>query len=506
MYTNVLEFLENSANKYADKIAVKDNKEEISFIDLMTQSKQTGCALAEYAVIGRVVPVLMEKSVRTLVAFFGIVYAGACYSLMNPALPAARLGNMIKLLDSPVLITDEENKHLAIESGYQGKVVCIEKIIKHKIDDYTLRCIRQSRIDLDPLYVNFTSGSTGTPKGVVVGHRSTIEFISYFTEIFGISSEDIIGNQAPFDFDVSVKDIYSMLYTGATMYIIPKEYFSFPSKLLDVLDDERVTVLTWAVSAMCVISSLKGFEYKKPTTIRKIMFSGEVMPIKHLRIWQSAIPGAKYYNLYGPTEITCNCTYYEVENPYSADTPIPIGKNFPNERIILMDAEGKTVSEVNQEGEICVSGSELALGYFGDIEKTKERFIYNQDSPVKCEMVYKTGDLGYWREDGNLMYVGRKDFQIKHLGHRIELGEIETIIGQMPNIVRVCCQYDNEHDRIVAFTQGDAEKMEIIKHLKERVDKYMIPQKYLVVENMPVTKNGKIDRKKLMEMYYATLN
>ena len=147
------------------------------------------------------------------------------------------------------------------------------------------------------------------PKGVTVSHRSVLDFIPQFAEIFGITQNDILGNQAPFDFDVSVKDLYTALYTGAKVQIIPRAYFSQPTKLMDYLADHEVTILVWAVSAMCFVSIMNGFSYRIPSRVRQVLFSGEVMPIKHLMKWKSALPHARFVNLYGPTEITCNCTY-----------------------------------------------------------------------------------------------------------------------------------------------------------------------------------------------------
>lgn len=501
MVKNILELLEKSARLYADKTAVKDTKEELCFSDLCNQAQGIGSALESWCIFGKTVPVYMEKSVLALEVFFGIVYAGGSYSLINPGHPKDGVEKILNIVSSPIVITSRDMSESLQKMKIKGTVLFAEDLQNTQINKEYLQSIREKMIDTNALYVNFTSGSTGEPKGVVVAHKSVIEFISCFTSIFHITSDDIIGNQAPFDFDVSVKDIYSMLMTGATMYIIPKEYFAFPKKILDIIEQEKITTLIWAVSALCVITSLRSFSYKIPKTIHKVLFSGEVMPVSHLTEWIRILPEAMFVNLYGPTEITCNCTYYIVDNKNINKKVIPIGKAFPNEKVFLLDG-GREVCAPDTPGEICVAGSTLALGYFKDAEKTQKVFVQNPLNEYYSEVIYRTGDMAYYQEDGNLVYIGRQDFQIKHMGHRIELGEIESYISEVPGIERVCCLYDQHAEKIIAFFQGDAEKKNIKTELRKKLIKYMIPDRYINVVSMPLTGNGKIDRKKLREEFF----
>ena len=318
-----------------------------------------------------------------------------------------------------MIFTDKENYEKLSAYQTDAEILVLEMLLAAKTvaDEKKLEKIRTAFVDVNPLYVNFTSGSTGVPKGVVVSHRSVIEFISYFVEIFEITSTDIIANQAPFDFDVSVKDIYSGLMTGAKVQLIPKKYFSAPTLLMDYLTEKEVTTLVWAVSAMCFVSVMKGFEYRLPEKIRTVMFSGEVLPIKHYKIWKKYLPNAKFVNLYGPTEITCNCTYYVLDREFGDMDVIPMGKAFPNEKVFLLNDNDEAVTEIGVQGEICVSGTALALGYYKDREKTNQVFVQNPLNQAYNELIYRTGDLGKYDENGDLIYVSRKDFQIKHLGH-----------------------------------------------------------------------------------------
>ncbi len=520
----VLEYLENSAEKYPDKEAAKDLQESYTYRQLADYGRRIGSALTARSAGGtqdravrqhaglqqgtrRPVIVYMEKSVRALASFVGILYAGCFYTFISPSQPAARIRRILDVLgaEDAVFSGSVQDLEKLREAGFRGRVLEYEEAVRQETDEERLRLIRSQMQDTDPLYCNFTSGSTGVPKGVLISHRSMIDFMNYFPDMFHITQEDVIGNQAPFDFDVSAKDIYSAFRTGASLVILPKRLFSVPKQLLDCLCEYRVTTLIWAVSALCIITQLRGFSYRVPESVNKVLFSGEVMPVRHLNQWREALPQAEFVNLYGPTEITCNCTYYRVEREFSPDEKLPAGKPFPNERVFLLDIGEKDaeeeITEPGRIGEICVSGTAVGLGYYNDPVRTAEVFVQNPLNHSYEERIYRTGDLGFFNEDGDLCFAGRKDFQIKHMGHRIELEEIERIIGAYDGIERVCCIFDGEKDRIIAWYIGTADEREIKKQMRQTESVYLIPQMFLQTEELPVTENGKIDRKKLMADY-----
>ena len=514
---NILEMLEESAKRFGDKIAFSDPDREISFGNLLKKSQEVGAwfikeGLIDPAERDNSVLFYMEKCVAALPVMFGGVYCNAFYAFLDIRQTKERALNIIETVSPNVIITDKDNVDRLKE--YMGDAFCssenhvilIEELLINAsaaaaddaADDALLLSKAQKTFySLSPLYVNFTSGSTGTPKGVAVGHASVIDFISVFTKTFGINKQDIIANQAPFDFDVSVKDIYSGLYTGAKVVIIPRSYFSNPTLLMDYLCDNKVTTLIWAVTAMCFVSTMNGFGYRNPDTITQVMFSGELMPIKQLNKWKKYQPHARYVNLYGPTEITCNCTYHILDREYDNQEILPIGIPFDNEKVFLLDEEDKVINKPDKEGEICVAGECLALGYYKNPEKTAESFTLNPANACLPERIYKTGDLGKYDDAGLLYYTSRKDFQIKHMGQRIELGDIESAAGSLDGVERAVCLYDHAHKKIILVYTGGCEKDSLSQSLRDKLPAFMIPGKTVKMDSLPVNKNGKVDRKQL---------
>ena len=533
---NVLEYLEQSAQKYPDKIAVKDTACAYTYEQLWKMARHIGSRLTKHTTPNHPVCVFADKSADTLAVFFGIIYAGCFYTLVDPSFPEARIQSMLSVLEPDVIVdgsnapdklaacgctervirmetlvhglkfecTNSEDTENVAQTGTDGVTGCVNQQMElSDIENARLQEIRESMIDTDPLYCNFTSGSTGTPKGVLVAHRSVIEFIDQFTEIFDITKADVIGNQAPFDFDVSVKDIYSAMKVGATLVVIPKAYFMFPNSVVDMLDENHVTTLIWAVSALCLLNRLHGLKHKVPADINKILFSGEAMPIRQLHAWQSCYPDAMFVNLYGPTEITCNCTYHILEREYTEEEKLPIGIPFPNERVFLLDEDNHLIEpgSVGKIGELCVAGTTLALGYYRNAAATANAFVANPLNPDYPETIYRTGDLASYGGDGLLYFAGRKDFQIKHMGHRIELEEIEHALAAIPEIEGAACFYDRAKNKVVACYIGIDDKKYLITAMNNKVPDYMVPNVFCKVDMLPLNKNGKTD-KKLLEAQY----
>ena len=500
MITNVLQYLETSVVRYPDKIALQDEAESLTYREYAEQAKKIGTFLAQTAggkLRNRPVAVMIDRNIRSIVAFMGVVYSGNFYVPVDSTMPEERVRLMFDTLD-PAAVLDARADAVSTDGSVSVKDILDEQTA----DEDVLRRIRKESIDTDPLYSIFTSGSTGVPKGVLVSHRSVIDLVEAFGEVFGFDEHMVHGNQAPFDFDVSVKDIYNAMRNGASLVVIPKKLFMLPKLLLEFIVEYRIDTMIWAVSALRIVSDFKALDAaeQKPEP-RYIMFSGEVMPVSSLNYWIDHVPGAMYVNLYGPTEITCNCTYYIVEGRQDEWKALPIGRAFPNTRIVLLDEERKkAVTEPGSTGEICVAGTGLALGYWNSPEKTKESFFPDPSVPEYERRLYGTGDMGYYNEDGDLVFASRRDYQIKHMGHRIELGEIEVAVNAIPFIETSCCLYDEKRSKIVCFYQSQCEDTrQIVKLLADKLPKYMWPNRFKRYDRLPMNKNSKIDRLRLKE-------
>ena len=498
---SVLEYLQKTAREKNDLTAVVGSDTVYTWGELYHISRRAGSGLLKTGGARRPVPVFLEKGGSALACFLGAVWAGCFYVPLNPELPDARIRQVLQVLQTDFVVTDEAHRERASALLPDGKLLLFEDLAQEE-ESPDLERIQAGMIDTDPLYCNFTSGSTGVPKGVLVSHRSVLDFIDVFTELFGITGLDRIANQAPLDFDVSVKDIYSSLKTGATLVLIPRELFSRPAALLDFLCEQKVTVMTWAVSALCLITAFHGLDYRVPSDVKKVLFSGEAMPEKHLKTWMEKLPEAEFVNLYGPTEITCNCTYFRVERGQQFPDGVPIGIPFPNERVFLLDEEDRIIPQQETErfGEICVSGSALALGYYRNEEQTKAHFVQNPSNKDFEERIYRTGDLGSYAPDGNLLFHGRKDFQIKYMGHRIEMEEIERAMTALAGVESAACVFDEKKGRLYGFYCGSPEKKELHEKLKEQLPVFMVPGRLVKLDQMPLSKNGKKDRGKLREL------
>lgn len=499
---NILEFLERDAREYGSKTVFSDLENSITYEELLLSSKRIGTAVSIVGARNKPIAVYMEKGIPLLSSMFGAVYSGNFYVVIDSEMPTDRINKIFKTLCPAAVITDKAHIEKARDLRFTGAILAYEDIVKSGIDEPLLSSIRKNQIDTDPLYALYTSGSTGMPKGAVVSHKSVIAYTKWFGEAFNITPSTVFGNQTPFYFSMSVSDVYSTIVNGASLVIIPKIYFSFPIKLIEFMNERQINTIYWVPSAIAIVSNYKLFKFAKPLYLKKVLFAGEVMATKQLNYWINNLdPDILYANLYGPTETTDICTYYTVDRKFNDDEPLPIGKHCDNCDVLIINDDGEEAG-TNEEGELYVRGSFLASGYYNNPEKTREAFVQNPLNRVYPETVYKTGDLVRVNERGEIMYVTRKDYQIKHMGYRIELGEIETAASSMEKMQETVCIYDSVNDKIVLFyCAKKTGEVEIFSYLKTKLPDYLIPNKFIKMKSLPKNQNGKVDRLKLKESY-----
>jgi D-alanine--poly(phosphoribitol) ligase subunit 1 len=496
---SAVRLLDNAVKKHPDKIAVSDEWGEITYSQMRRDAMSTGMAIIKSSLPGTgVEPVIvyLKKSLKCIVSFMGAMYSGNPYVPVAYDMPVNRIQKIIDSLEGRGhIITDNEGMERIKLMNNSMPIHIYDEIINTKIDEDIIEKTVGKVCDTDPIYIMFTSGSTGDPKGVTVPHRGVIDYAVWVSDTFNINENTILGNQAPFYFDNSIFDIYSMLLSGAKMMIIPETLFLFPSKLPEFIRDNGVTTIFWVPTVMINVANSGVLSDIEMPSLKIAAFCGEVMPNTQLNIWRREHKDCLYANLYGPTEISDVCTYYIVDREFKDSDPLPIGKACENMRIIILNEKNEQC-KVNEQGELCVIGSGVSLGYWNNPEITKKAFIQNPLNPYYEERVYRTGDLAYINDEGLIMYIGRRDNQVKIKGNRIELGEIENAAMCVAGVKGACAVADEEEQRIVLFVESEDElKLRKVNlELKKYIPNYMLPGKLVVMDKFPHTANDKIDR------------
>ena len=501
MQRNVLEYLENIVDKVPDKTAYANDTEGVTFREVYDRARAIGSYLAANGFYREPVVVFMQKHPNAIVGFYGVAYGGCTYVPIDEEMPKHRIELIFKALQPRLILCDEVTRKMAEEFDFGGQTVLYSEICDGPVSEEALAQIRAHQIDTDPLYIVFTSGSTGVPKGVIACHRSVIDYIEQLSKVLRFDGDTVFGNQTPLYFDACLKELYPTLKFGATAYLIPKQLFMFPIKLVEFLNEKKINTICWVVSALTMISAFGTFKTVVPQYLRTVAFGSEVFPIKQFNLWKQTLPQTRFVNLYGPTEATGMSCWYEADREFGLDEVIPIGRPFENTEILLLDDENRRITGPGVTGEICIRGTAVTLGYFNNPEKTAESFVQNPLNTAYPELIYRTGDIGRYDEHGDLLFNSRKDYQIKHMGHRIELGEIEAIVNQHDAIRSACCIFDDDKKKIVLYYVGDVESKDLTVFLKGKLPRYMVPNSTRQLSRMPLTANGKLDRNTLKKNY-----
>ena len=437
----------------SEKTAIADDKNALTFAQWKDQAERIGTAISKASdkAVRKPVLIFVDRKIECLAGFMGVVESGNFYVPIDCKMPFERVKLISDVLSpiAAITVTDADDKILD-QIEFVGARFRYAEVIETASNSELLSTIRKQMIDLDPVYSIFTSGSTGVPKGVIISHRGMIDLADWLVETFDFDETDALGNQTPFYFDGSVKDICICLKAGATLNVIGKKYFTFTKLLIPFLNDRHITTILWATSAIVLVGNSNILDVALPQYLKLVTFAGEAMPAKQLKVWMNKLPGVRFINLYGPTEITVDCTYYEVNREFGDDEFIPIGNDCRNKQILVLNEED-TLVKVGEPGELCVRGSGVALGYYNNKAKTQEVFVQNPLHDLYEDRIYRTGDIVKYNERGEIEFVSRKDFQIKHKGNRIEMGEIEVAVNSIPTVTNAACIFDQPNDKIVLY-------------------------------------------------------
>ena len=497
----ITDYLDLSAAKYPDKVAVTDEMCEMTFLDIQSEAKKIATDIIHNNIFKKSILVFMDKSPRCVAVFMGVAYSGNFYTPMDTTMPISRIYNIIEILQPDVIIIDDKYVNILENDKIKGiKIIKYSSIHSIQIDELALKKVHNRIIDTDILYVLFTSGSTGVPKGVIVSHRSVINHAEWAANAFSFDNNNIFANQSPFYFDHSILELFQTIRNGATLHIVPTKLFSFPKKLMYFLAEKKIDTIIWVPSALCYLANLGAVDKYFLPALKNILFGGEVMPVKQLNIWRKVYPNNLFVNLYGPTEATDDSTYFIVNRNFSEEESLPIGKHCENTDVFILNERDELITDIDEVGELCIRGTSVAYGYYRNPEKTKMSFVQNPLNDIYEEKIYRTGDLVKYNSNDEIVYICRKDYQIKHNGRRIELGEIDTVASSYSGIDRCSAIYDEKNKQIVLYYSGECNIDDLSIFLKANIPSYMLPNKFIKVKEMPLSNNGKIDRIKLKEM------
>lgn len=503
MLKNILEYFEKTLAESPEKVAIMEDGREITFSVLAGKALAIAALLRRCSggTIRRPAAVYLPKNIECVAGDLGILYSGNAYMNLDVKTPAQRISNILELVQPLAVLTDAAHQEALSAIWPKEKTLLIDGNLPPASaeEERNIRETLERVIDTDPMCLINTSGSTGTPKSVVLNHRSFIDYTTWAVETLELQRGDIAGSIAPAVFDHFSYEFCLMLVCGCTLLFIPESYPGFPAKLLQFISENHATYLFWVPTVMVNIANMDLLSRVPLPEVRMVWFAGEVFPTKQFNYWRRQLPQATFVNLYGPTEITVDCTYYIVKRLLRDDEPVPIGYPCRNTDILILNSENQ-IAAPGEDGELCVRGSSLAMGYYNNPEKTAAVFVQNPLNTAYPERIYRTGDIVYVNNLGEIVYKGRNDSLIKHMGKRIELGEIEHVIVNTLQLVRNgCAVYDYGKKEIVFFYESEKALTEasLRKEIGKQLPRYMIPTRFVFMEQLPRNTNGKIDRLRL---------
>lgn len=516
----------NSAERYAGQIAFRFCGENLGFDELERRSNQLAWALVDNGVKrGDRVGILMHKCIETPVAVYGIMKAGAAYVPLDPGAPCTRLQSTIAHCDIRVLVSHSQ-KQVDIEAVLKANssVVCV--IGLELKDQAGIRSLGWKELETAPAdhappvrsmeqdlaYIMYTSGSTGIPKGIMHTHASGLSYARMSAETYGITHEDRLGNHSPLHFDMSTLEYLTAPFCGALTIIVPEAYTKLPASLSQLVEDEQLTI--WYSVPFALIQLLiRGLlDQRDHRSLRWVLYGGEPFPPKHLHALRKLWPQARFSNVYGPAEVN-QCTYYHIpQDAPMNEEPIPIGTVWPNAEGLILDECDRLVAD-NAPGELLIRAPTMMQGYWSQPELNDRAFYFRPGTGGNDQRFYRTGDLVRRRDDGNLLFLGRKDRQVKIQGFRVELDEVEGALA-MSEWVEEAAAYVVSGDEgrhmieaaVILKPNTEVSASALLDSCSHSLPRYALPEQVLVLTSFPRTTSGKIDRRALQQLALEKLN
>ncbi|CAK2508424.1 amino acid adenylation domain-containing protein [Vibrio lentus] len=510
MIKTVHKYLEESSRLFPNKIAIQyndlHNQETITYQSLDKFTNKYSQYIRSLGTFKQeAVAIFMPKKISAIKAMFSILKSGNVYVPLDINSPKSRLNSIVESAKIRIIIVNNDSLHLSAQLFSELKNVKIinidEEISLSDIDTLTPR----QAISVDLAYILFTSGSTGVPKGVMIPHKAINDYIEWCVETYQLSSSDEIANHAPLYFDNSTFDIYTAMKVGATLHLVPDSINQMVPSLIPWLEESKISVFFCVPS---VLSMLKQTRRVRPSillNLKQLLCAGEVLPPQVLRTWMQCLPHVRFVNMYGPTEITVDCTYHIFDEiPDEQTKHLPIGKARDNMELFVLTDEGELTQASGERGELVVRGESVSYGYLANDLQTKSSFIQNPEHNLYPDKLYRTGDVVEIDKEHVFYFIGRKDSQVKYLGHRIELGEIEATITSLKEISEAVVIFIPKVDSL-EDTLGCLVKLKeefdfelICNRIRESLPKYMNPNKVILFsDEFPRTPNGKYDRAKI---------
>ena len=496
---NIVDFFEEQVLKNPENIAVTFEGKNLTYRELNERSNRLGHYLQSKGVkTETLVPICIERSEEMIIGILGILKAGGAYVPVDPEYPAERIKFMIEDTGGSVVLSSSKSR---AKLPSDGKYTVIET------DGDSAEISKQSSENLKTLidphniaYVIYTSGSTGKPKGVLIEHYNVVRLFKTDEPLFDFNEKDVWTLFHSFCFDFSVWEMYGALFYGGKLVIVGSEVTKDASLYADLIISEKVTVLNQTPSAFYVLQDIMT-EKARSVSVRYVIFGGEALVPAKVQAWKQSYPECKLINMYGITETTVHVTYQELNEKQLKEESSVIGKPIPTLSAYILNKRMQLVPP-GVAGELYIGGAGLARGYLNQPELTKERFIKDPFAKEEDARLYRTGDLGRMLPVGNIEYLGRIDEQVKIRGYRIELGEIESVLQEVKSVKQsvVLAHTTKEGSkRLVGYVvpEGEFDKEAAMNYLRSKLPEYMVPAIWMELDKLPITSNGKTDRKAL---------